>query len=77
MYQEIFLYARAHARRARIGGLATNVNTLNRIHTSEGVLFKASAPLEAKAGRLNLYLPGRSLVTLMTLPVPGLKPPPK
>ncbi len=63
----------AHARRARIGGLPKDVGALRRVQTSQGVFFRASAPLAPKDGRLELDLPARSLVTLTTLPAPGLK----
>jgi hypothetical protein len=62
-------------RRVSIEGLPPAIKQLNVVRTSLGELFKPQAPLAVVDGKLTLELPGQSLTTLSTLPIPQLKEP--
>jgi len=63
------------SRRANVEGLPPEIKTLNVVRTSHGEMFKQQAPIAVVDGKLTLELPGQSLTTLTTLPIPELKEP--
>ena len=63
------------SRRANVEGLPPEIKKLNVVRTSHGEMFKQQAPLAVVDGKLTLELPGQSLTTLTTLPIPELKEP--
>jgi len=63
------------ARPAGLAGLPPGIRMLNVVRTSHGELFKPQAPIAVADGKLTLELPGQSLTTLTTLPIPELKGP--
>ena len=62
-------------RRVTIQGLPRWLKTLNVVRTSRGELFKRQEPRAVLDGELTLELPGQSLTSLTTLPIPELREP--